>query len=164
MADGLHAMITRHLWLVPAMSTHLIYGPTKARHDDHAPGVYETAGFTRTQADWALSTVVQFVLGAAIGQAAENAWRRRQGLNAANYDAQLRQARAQATEIAMRFTRLMLLATAMTARGEVHSIGKISLLYGSHRNSVLNVNCRSEPDFKGWVKPEEEAAHAVFGD
>jgi hypothetical protein len=106
MAEGLHAMITRHLWLVPAMSTHLIYGPTKARHDDHALGVYETAGFTGTQADWALSTVVQFVLGATMGQAAENAWRRRQGLNATTYEAQLRKATAQATEIAIRFTRL----------------------------------------------------------
>jgi AcrR family transcriptional regulator len=106
MARGLHAMITRHPWLVAAMSAHLIYGPTKARHDDHALAVYETAGFTSTQADWALRTVVQFVLGAAMGQAAENAWRHRQGLNAASHEAQHREASAQATEIATRFTRL----------------------------------------------------------
>jgi hypothetical protein len=73
----------------------------RRRHDHHALGVYETAGFTRTEADWALSTVVQFVLGTAMGQAAGNASRRRQGLNAANHEARLRQATAQATVISL---------------------------------------------------------------
>jgi len=31
MAKDLYAMIIRHPWLVSAMSTHLIYGPGKAR-------------------------------------------------------------------------------------------------------------------------------------
>jgi len=106
MAEGLNSMITRHLWLVPAMSTHLIYGPLKARHDDHALAIFEAAGFNDDQADWALSTVVQFVLGRAMGQAADDAWKRRQGLNPRRSQAQLGQTVAAATEVAMLFTRL----------------------------------------------------------
>ncbi|RSM84306.1 TetR family transcriptional regulator [Kibdelosporangium aridum] len=71
MAHGLYSMLTRHPWLVTCMSTHPIHGPGKMRHDDHALAVYEAAGFVGTDADWALSTVFLFVLGQAMGHAAQ---------------------------------------------------------------------------------------------
>jgi len=98
----------RHLWLVPAMSTHLIYGPGKARYDDHSLAVYEAAGFTGGDADWALKalhSVFTFVLGMALGEAAEVAWRTRLRRDGGNEE-QMRDALAQASAIAMRFPRL----------------------------------------------------------
>ena len=77
MARGLLAMVTRHPWLATAMSTHLIYGEAKARHDDHALGVYEAAGFEGAEAEWALQTVFVFVLGRALFEAAELSRQRR---------------------------------------------------------------------------------------
>jgi hypothetical protein len=70
MAGNLYAMATRHPWLVTAMSTHLIYGPSKARYDDHCLAVYEAAGFTGMDVDDANMTVFVFVLGRAVGEAA----------------------------------------------------------------------------------------------
>src|SRR5207302_5133131 len=45
MAKDLHAMLTRHVWLVQAFGSYLLFGPGKARHDDHILALYETAGF-----------------------------------------------------------------------------------------------------------------------
>ncbi|MGS2648295.1 hypothetical protein [Streptosporangium sp. LJ11] len=36
LARGAYAMVVRHYWLIPAMSTHLIYGPGKARFDEQS--------------------------------------------------------------------------------------------------------------------------------
>src|SRR5256885_7287257 len=36
MATGLHAMLTHHPWLVQAFGTYMVYGPGKARYDDHS--------------------------------------------------------------------------------------------------------------------------------
>ncbi|MBP2326263.1 AcrR family transcriptional regulator [Kibdelosporangium banguiense] len=77
MAHDLYAMILRHPWLVPAMSTHILYGPGKARHDDHLLAVFETAGFTGRAVTEAVNVVFTFVLGTALGASAEIASRRR---------------------------------------------------------------------------------------
>ncbi|MFC0435422.1 TetR/AcrR family transcriptional regulator [Kutzneria buriramensis] len=106
MAHGLHAMINRHLWLVPAMSTHLIYGPRKARHDDHCLRLYETAGFSGRDADWALNTVFMFVLGRALGESAELAWQRRLRRSSADEQQQMHESMEKITEIAMQFPRM----------------------------------------------------------
>jgi AcrR family transcriptional regulator len=71
MAHDLYAMILRHPWLVPAMSTHILYGPGKARHDDHLLAVFETAGFTGRAVTQAVNVVFTFVLGTALGASAE---------------------------------------------------------------------------------------------
>lgn len=105
MAHDLHAMVIRHPWLVSAMSTHLIYGPGKARHDDHCLAVFEAAGFAGIDVDHAVQTVFTFVLGTALGEVAELAWRtrlRRSG----NEEEQTQEAIARVSEIAMRFPRL----------------------------------------------------------
>ena len=44
MATGLHDMLVRHLWLVRAFGSHMVYGPGKARHDNHCFAIYEAAG------------------------------------------------------------------------------------------------------------------------
>ncbi|MFI0424167.1 TetR/AcrR family transcriptional regulator [Spongiactinospora sp. 9N601] len=106
LARGTHAMVVRHFWLIPAMSTHLIYGPNKARFDDRSLAVYESAGFTEGEADQVAATVLMFVIGAAQGQAAEAAWRARLRRNGIDADKELREATAEIFAIAQTFPRL----------------------------------------------------------
>ena len=70
MATDLHAMLTRHPWLVQAFGSYVVFGPGRARHDDHSLALYEAAGFTGAQADRAMATVFTYVLGNALGPAA----------------------------------------------------------------------------------------------
>jgi AcrR family transcriptional regulator len=106
MAGNLHAMIVRHPWLLTAMSTHLIYGPGKARHDEHLLAVYEAAGFTGRHADRAVNTVFVFTLGQALGEASDVAWRRRLRRDGGDEEERLRDAFMWVTDIATRFPRL----------------------------------------------------------
>jgi AcrR family transcriptional regulator len=106
MAGSMYEMIMGHPWLLAAMSTHLIYGPGKARHDNHLLAIYETAGFTGRAADHATQVVVTFVLGTALGAAAEHAWRTRLRRSGGNEAQQLREAVEQVTQIARQFPRL----------------------------------------------------------
>ncbi len=110
MATDLYSMITRHPWLVPAMSTHLLYGPGKARHDDHLLAVYESGGLSPDEADAASTTVFAFVLGLALGATAESAWKARLR-RSRNGDQQLARALADVTETAMHYPRLQDRAT-----------------------------------------------------
>ena len=43
MATDLHAMLTRHSWLVQAFGSQVLSGPGKAGHDDHGLADYEAA-------------------------------------------------------------------------------------------------------------------------
>ena len=70
MATGLHAMLTRHPWVVQAFGSYPLFGPGKARHDDHLLAIYEAAGFPAGKADQATAAVVTYVLGNALGPAA----------------------------------------------------------------------------------------------
>jgi AcrR family transcriptional regulator len=90
MARDLYAMIARHLWLAQAMSSYFIFGPRKAGHDDHAVGIYETAGFAGGQVDAAMNAVAMYVTGCAVRDAAEAAVLRRLGPDAASRAEQLR--------------------------------------------------------------------------
>ena len=102
MAGDLFAMIVRHPWLVPAMSTHLIYGPGKARHDDHCLALFEAAGFSGPEADHAVAVVFTFVLGTALGVTSEIAWRARLLRNGGDE----REVVERVTETARQFPRL----------------------------------------------------------
>ncbi|MEV0200954.1 TetR/AcrR family transcriptional regulator C-terminal domain-containing protein [Nonomuraea sp. NPDC050691] len=106
LARGAYAMIERHYWLVPAMGTHLIYGPAKARYDEHCLAVYEAAGFGGREADQASATVLMFVIGAAQGEAAQSAWRARLRRAGADEEQQLRDTLERVVEIAQGFPRL----------------------------------------------------------
>ncbi|GAA3694352.1 TetR family transcriptional regulator ActII [Nonomuraea antimicrobica] len=106
LASGAHGMIGRHFWLLPAMSTHLVYGPGKARYDDHCLAVYESAGFSAADADQAAATVLMYVIGAAHGEAGELALRARLRRAGADEEERLRDTVAWIGEIAGRFPRL----------------------------------------------------------
>ncbi len=106
MAGDLHAMLVRHTWLVQIFGTHMIFGPGKARHDDHLLSVYEAGGFVGADADRAATTVFTYVLGNALGAAAAAAFARR--LDRADGEAAEQQHTALlgAREIAAGFPRL----------------------------------------------------------
>jgi AcrR family transcriptional regulator len=77
MAMELYAMLGRHRWLVQAFGSVVVYGPGKARHDDHSLAIFEAAGFAGAEADQAMATVFTFVLGNTLGPAAAAAVARR---------------------------------------------------------------------------------------
>ncbi|MFC9689099.1 TetR/AcrR family transcriptional regulator [Kribbella sp. NPDC056951] len=106
LATGIHDMLSRHFWLITAMSTHLIYGPGKARVDDHTLGIYEAAGFTPAQADQAAATVLMFVIGATQGEASESAWRARAQRAGPDPEQVLRDTIEQINAVAQEFPRL----------------------------------------------------------
>lgn len=77
MATGLHAMLTRHPWFGQAFGSHLLSGPGKFRYDDRSLAIYEQAGFSPGDADRAAGTVLIFVIGSALGPAAQVSLSRR---------------------------------------------------------------------------------------
>lgn len=106
MATGLHAMLTRHPWLPQAFGSFLLFGPGKARNDDHTLAIYEAAGFSGTQADQAAAAVFTFVLGNALGTAAAASLTRKLSRDGGNAEELIRDHVAKATEIARQFPRL----------------------------------------------------------
>src|SRR3954471_16881598 len=102
MATGLHAMLVRHPWLLQAFGSFLVFGPGKARHDDHQLAIYEAAGFTGARADQAAGAVFTYVLGNALGPAAAVSMTRRLGRDGGDAQAALRDSMAGAIEIAAR--------------------------------------------------------------
>jgi AcrR family transcriptional regulator len=106
MATGLHAMLTRHPWLVQAFGSQMLFGTGKARHDDHTLAIYEAAGFTGAQADQAAATVFTFVLGNALGPAATASLTRKLSRDGGNAEVLMRDSMAKAREIAAQFPRL----------------------------------------------------------
>ena len=113
MATDLHAALTRHPWLVQAFGSYVVFGPGKARHDDHSLAVYEAAGFTGARADQAMAAVFTFVLGNALGPAAVASLTRKLGRASrasgsprADAEQLLRDRMASAREVAARFPRL----------------------------------------------------------
>ncbi|POX48953.1 TetR/AcrR family transcriptional regulator [Streptomyces sp. Ru72] len=105
-ASGMHAMLTRHPWLVQAYGSHLLHGPRQARHNDLSLAIYEKAGFAAADADRAAATVFTFVLGSALGPAAQVALNRRLSKNGADVEQLMADAMTRATETAMQFPRL----------------------------------------------------------
>lgn len=66
MAQELYRALSIHPWLAQAFGNYSVYGPGKARHDDHSLAVYELAGFDEADADNAAISVFIFVLGHAL--------------------------------------------------------------------------------------------------
>ena len=106
MATSLHAMLTRHSWLVQAFGAYIVFGPGKARHDDHLLAIYEAAGFPAAQADQAASAVFTFVLGNALGPAAAASLTRNLSRADGSADALIRDTMTRARDIATQFPRL----------------------------------------------------------
>ena len=106
MATDLHAMLTRHPWLVQAFGSFPVFGPGKARHDEHSLAIYEAAGFTGLRADQAAATVFTFVLGNALGPAAAGSLARKLSRDGGNAEELMRDSMVKAREIATQFPRL----------------------------------------------------------
>lgn len=106
MATGMYSMMSRHPWLVQAQASYLLYGENKSRHDNHALAVYENAGFVPEDADRAAATVFMFVLGNAVGAAANISLRRRLSAKGGDPEAKLAEALDSAADVAGRFPRL----------------------------------------------------------
>jgi AcrR family transcriptional regulator len=106
MARDLYATLIRHPWLLQAFGSHLMYGPGKARHDDHALAVYERAGFSGIGADLAAATVLTYVLGNALGHAATAAFGRKLRRDGALGDGSMRERMDAVREIASQFPML----------------------------------------------------------
>lgn len=106
MATGLYTMLVRHPWLVQAFGSFLVYGPGKARHDDHGLAIFEAAGFAGARADQAAAAVFTFVLGNALGPAAAASFTRKLSRDGGNAEELTRESMAKASEIAARFPRL----------------------------------------------------------
>ena len=103
MATSEYAMLTRHPWLVQAFGSYQLYGPGKARHDEHSIAVYQAAGFAGAEADQATSAVFTFVLGNALGLAATASFSRKLGRDGGDVQALLQANRAEVLEVASQF-------------------------------------------------------------
>ncbi|WP_329376679.1 TetR/AcrR family transcriptional regulator C-terminal domain-containing protein [Streptomyces sp. NBC_01351] len=66
-----YALGRRHPWLVPAISTHFVYGPGMAGFQEHSYAIYEAAGFTGRELDWAVNTTFTFVAGTLLADASQ---------------------------------------------------------------------------------------------
>jgi AcrR family transcriptional regulator len=106
MARDLYAMLIRHPWLMQAFGSYVMYGPGKARHDDHSLAVFEGAGFTDIGVDQAMATVFTFVLGNALGPAASAAFRRKLRRVGPDGEESMRGSMARAREIASQYPHL----------------------------------------------------------
>ena len=106
MATDLLAMPTRHPWLMQAFGSFLLFGPGKARHDDHSLAIYEAAGFAGVLADQAAATVFTFVLGHALGTAATVSLTRKFRREGGEADELMLAGRAKTREVAAQFPRL----------------------------------------------------------
>jgi len=150
MATSEYAMLIRHLWLVQAFGSYQLYGPGKARHDDHSIAVYEAAGFVGAEADQATSAVFTFVLGNALGLAATASFTRKLGRDGGDVHALMQASRAEVVELAAQFPRLR-------ARLELPSAGYGSAPRGSFAfglQAVLDglearLAARATPDASG---------------
>ncbi|GGX77871.1 TetR/AcrR family transcriptional regulator [Streptomyces anandii] len=135
-ASSMHAMLTRHPWLVQAFGSHLLHGAGQARNNDLSLAIYEKAGFVAADADRAAATVFTFVLGSALGPAAQVSLNRRLSRNGVDAEQLLAEAMTRATETAMQFPRLRerLGTTAATEYGaapdDTFAFGLQSLLDG----------------------------------
>src|SRR5947209_4809582 len=128
MATDLHSALTRHPWLVQAFGTYMVYGPGKARYDDHSLALFETAGFSGPHAEQAATAVFTFVLGNALGPAAADSLVRRLSRDGGNADELMREHTAQAREIAAQFPHLR--ARIATASTEYAAVPEQSFEFG----------------------------------
>ncbi|MEU4383667.1 TetR/AcrR family transcriptional regulator C-terminal domain-containing protein [Promicromonospora sp. NPDC023805] len=103
MATDLYGMFVRHTWLVQVFAVHVVYGESKARHDDRSLAVFEAAGFTGARADQAAASVFTYVLGNAAGATASASLARSLAGGGPTAELQLQGAMDKAREIAAQY-------------------------------------------------------------
>jgi hypothetical protein len=62
-------MLSRHPWLLTAMTLQPLDGPCRDRHDGHLIAVCETSGLAGRDAEQTAHSIVMFVIGAALATA-----------------------------------------------------------------------------------------------
>jgi AcrR family transcriptional regulator len=106
MATGLYAMLTRHTWVVQAFGSVFVYGPGKARQDDHTIGVFEAGGFVRDEIAQAITAIFTYVIGNALGPAATASFSRKLAREGGGAAERMREMMDEAREIARQYPRL----------------------------------------------------------
>ncbi|MFE3959893.1 TetR/AcrR family transcriptional regulator [Nocardia sp. NPDC059091] len=130
LADGMYAMITRHPWIAQAQAGYLHYGPNKSRYDDRILAAFEKAGFDDAGADRAAATLFMFVLGNAVGHAADVSLNRRLSRKGEDAETQLAQAMSEATEIAGHYPRLRRRLENPTTANDYNAAPESSFTFG----------------------------------
>ncbi|WJV48619.1 TetR/AcrR family transcriptional regulator [Streptomyces flavofungini] len=101
-----YAMLTRHQWLMPASGSHVIYGPETARRQDHCYRIFEAAGLTGEELDGAVTTLLTFVTGTALEDAAAATMRARIRREGGDVEQGVKEVVEWANGVAMEFPRL----------------------------------------------------------
>ncbi|GAB2811585.1 TetR/AcrR family transcriptional regulator C-terminal domain-containing protein [Actinocorallia aurea] len=68
-ARDVYAMLRRHPWVVSAVGAYFVYGHGVARVQDTSYAIYEAAGFTGWDLDWAVNAAATFATGSALDDA-----------------------------------------------------------------------------------------------
>ena len=103
LARGMRALVSAHPWFALARIAYASYGPANARMYDHTIAVFETAGFTGDEANWAAYAVFAYVQGMTVGEAA---WQARIGSEGVDEQAYTEQAIARTREAFTEYPRL----------------------------------------------------------
>lgn len=106
MATDYHAMLIRHPWLLQVFGTFAVYGPNRARHDDHNLAIFQTAGFSGARALLAASAVATFALGNALASAGKAALKREFRRSGKRADTLIQENTEKFRAIAMQFPHL----------------------------------------------------------
>lgn len=104
LARGMRAIVTSHPWFVLATMAYPTYGPAAARMADHSIAIFEAAGFTGDDADWAVSALFAYLQGMTAG---EMAWQARIGSEGVDEEAYTRQVITRGREAAAGYPRLL---------------------------------------------------------
>jgi AcrR family transcriptional regulator len=106
LARGLRALVIAHPWFALASIAYASYGPAAARMYDHSLAIFEAAGFTGNELNWAVSAVFAYVQGATVGEAA---WRARIGSEGHDVEEYTQQVITRTREAAAGYPRLLAL-------------------------------------------------------
>ncbi|RNG18247.1 TetR/AcrR family transcriptional regulator [Streptomyces botrytidirepellens] len=105
LARSTYGLGVTHHWLIPAIPSCLAYGAGMARCQDHSYAIFEAAGFTGVDLDWAVNTLFTFVIGAAY-QDSSQAMLLKSQKDSEKVQLQLQEAVVNANQIVAQFPRL----------------------------------------------------------
>ncbi|MEU8782561.1 TetR/AcrR family transcriptional regulator C-terminal domain-containing protein [Streptomyces sp. NPDC048637] len=105
LARSMYGLGVTHHWLIPAIPSCLTYGIGMARYQDHSYAIFEAAGFTGVDLDWAVNTLFTFVVGAAYQDSAQAMVLRSQK-DSEEVQRRMQEAMANADQIVAQFPRL----------------------------------------------------------
>ena len=106
LAHSTYQLGLTHHWVIPAITSALAYGTGMARQQDHSYAIFQAAGFTGSDLDWAVNTLFNFVLGATYQDSAQTALLRTSPHDGEILQERLQQAAVRADQIVAQFPRL----------------------------------------------------------